>query len=424
MAINSDVLVVGGGLAGKMAAIAAERAGADVRVLSKGSSSLRQASGLIDVLGYLPDAPATGPIVEPLDRIEELPADHPYSIVGVDALREGLALFDDVTMDAYRGDHTPRNALVSTISGTVKPTARYPESMAAGLASDDRSTLLVSFGTMTEFDARLVADRLADFDAFDVRGIEISFGDGFRADAIRTRLARALDRNEDVDGAPARAAFADAIAPHIGTAERVGVPAVLGLAEHETVRRALSDRLGVELFELPGGPPSLPGLRLESLLDGVLYSSGIRYETGHPVVGFESAGGVIDTVTVDRNGSRVSYAAERFVLATGGLVGKGITADREAVREPVFGCHVPHPVDRSDWHVDAVFGDQPYARFGVRTDSTLRPLDVGGEPEFSNLHAAGAVLGGADVARETSAGGVSIATGVAAGRMAAKGCST
>ncbi|MFP4625619.1 MAG: glycerol-3-phosphate dehydrogenase subunit GlpB [Natronomonas sp.] len=425
MAIHSEVLVVGGGLAGKTAAIAASRAGADVRILSKNSSTLRQASGLVDVLGYLPIVDRPRAISNPFDRIADLPDDHPYSIVGVDALRNGLALFDDVTANDYRGDHTPRNALIPTISGTVKPTGRYPSSMAPGLASDDRSALIVGFRSTTDFDARLLADRLANVDVpFDVEGVDVSFGKGVRDDAIRTHIARALDQNEPLHGSPARTALADAISPHLGDAERVGLPAVLGLDAHETVRSTLEDRLGVAVFELPGGPPSIPGLRLESCLDGAVDSSGVRRETGNPVVGFEATGEEIETVTVDRNGTRVSYGAERFVLATGGLVGKGITANRESVREPVFGCHIPHPSDRPHWYVDEVFGDQPYARFGVRTDDDLRPLDADGISEFSNLHAAGAVLGGADVAREKSAGGVSLATGYAAGRAAAQGCPT
>jgi glycerol-3-phosphate dehydrogenase subunit B len=49
----------------------------------------------------------------------------------------------------------------------------------------------------------------------------------------------------------------------------------------------------------------------------------------------------------------------------------------------------------------------------------MRPLNGNGRPEFANLHAAGAVVGGADVAREKSASGVSLATGVVAGRNAA-----
>jgi glycerol-3-phosphate dehydrogenase subunit B len=170
------------------------------------------------------------------------------------------------------------------------------------------------------------------------------------------------------------------------------------------------------------GPPSLPGLRLEDRFYAALDEEGVRYETGNPVVGYETDAGKtdrLDAVLVDRQGREVPYSASSFVLATGGLVGKGLDSDRKRVREPVFDCHVPQPEDRYDWFVDDAFGDQPYARFGVRPDERLRPLDASGTPEFPNLHAAGAVLGGADRAREKSASGISLATGVVAGEKAA-----
>ncbi len=140
MAIEDDVLVVGGGVAGMTAALAAAETGASVRLVTKKQSTLRHASGLVDVLGY-----ADGDLLaDPFDAIDDLPADHPYAKVGVEAIRDGLARFDDVTGERYRGEHTDTNALLPTHGGAVKPTARYPASAAAGLASDDRDVLLVA----------------------------------------------------------------------------------------------------------------------------------------------------------------------------------------------------------------------------------------------------------------------------------------
>jgi len=451
MAITSDVLVVGGGLAGLTAALSAAREGADVRLVSHKQSTLQQASGLVDALGYVPptdtggdpgetptagrtgvrDRPdPEGPLADPFGAIDRLPVDHPYRLVGADALREGLELFDEIVA-GYRGAHTDRNALVPTFGGTVKPTARYPAATAAGLASDDRPMLVVGFRSLTEFDAHQVAERLSAAGVpFPVAGAEVAFPAAFRDDAKITRFARALDLDEPVDGTPARRALADAVAPHLdavdGGAARVGFPAFLGDDAAPAVRAGLADRLGVDVFEIPMGPPSLPGLRLADRLYEALDAAGVRYETGVPVVGRELAegggdatGGHIDALLVDRKGTRVPYAADAVVLATGGLVGKGIDSDRDGVREPVLGCHVPHPAERYEWYVDDAFGDQPYARFGVRADERLRPLDADGEVQFPNVRVAGATLGGADVAREKSASGVSLATGLVAGREAA-----
>jgi len=448
MAIESEVLVVGGGLAGITSAIAAAREGADVRLVCHKRTSLRQASGLIDGLGYVPSrtdftdseeitqrrkdfrtvrstrGAYTGPLVTPFEGVDELPDAHPYSILGSEALHEGLALFDEMTGDMYCGSHTERNALVPTFGGTIKPTARYPRAVAAGLASDSRPMAVVGFRSFTEFDARMVADSLELADVpFAVTGAEVAFAEAFGADAKITRVAKAIDHDEPIDGTPARQALVEAVDPHVGDAERVGFPALLGDDHTAAVRADLGERLGVDVFEIPMGPPSLLGLRLEDRLYDALDAAGVRFETGNPVVGYETSEddpNRIESVWVDHKGREVPYSADRFVLATGGLVGKGLDSDRQRVREPVFDCHIPQPDDRYDWFVDDAFGDHPYARFGVRPNESMQPVDNTGSPEFANLYAAGSVVGGADIAREKSASGVSLATAVVAGRIAAE----
>ncbi len=435
MAIADDVLVIGGGLAGATAALAAAERDVQVRLVSHTESTLRHASGLIDVLGYTPSG--EGPLADPFAALEDLPEGHPYERVGLEAVRDALGFFDEVAGDAYAGGHADANALVPTHGGTVKPTARYPAATAAGLASDDRDALLVGFRTLPDFEGPLAAAHLeAAGVPFAARGVTLDFPGIERDDAKVTRYAHLLDRDEPVETAAgettARAALAEAVRPHLADESRVGFPAILGDDRADAVRADLADRLGVDVFEVPMGPPSLPGLRLEDLLFDALADAGVRVTTGVPVVDYviatDGAGAGssgperIDRVTVDRNGSEIPHSADQYVLATGGLVGKGVKSDRERVSEPVFGCHVPHPDDRYDWFVDDVFGDQPYARFGLSVDRDLHPLDAAGEPEFTNLRAAGAVLGGYDFAAEKSGGGVSLATGYVAGRRAAEGC--
>jgi len=417
MAIESDVLVIGGGLAGLSAAIAAAREGVHARLITHKQSTLKQASGLVDVLGYV-DGEA---VADPFAAIPDLPEGHPYRIVGAEAVREGLALLDDVT--DYRGGHTDCNALLPTHGGTVKPTARYPPGAAAGLASDDRDALLVGFETLVDFDAPLAADHLEAAGApFAADGATVRFPGDLRADAKVTRYAHLLDEDRavEIDGGrrlPAREALAERVRPHLDGHERVGFPAVLGDDDPAGVRAALAEALGADVFEVPMGPPSLPGLRLEDRLYDALDEAGASIETGVPVVGYEGEEHV-ERVLVDRKGATVPYAADQYVLATGGLVGTGVESDRTGVREPIFDCRVPHPADRYDWFADDVFGDHAFARFGVDPDPSLRPLADDGDPEFDNVRAAGSVLGGYDFPAEKSGAGVSLATGRAAGLLA------
>ncbi|WP_136717163.1 glycerol-3-phosphate dehydrogenase subunit GlpB [Halorientalis salina] len=422
MAIEQDVLVVGGGLAGITAAISAAESGAHVRLVSYKQPTLRHASGLIDVLGYTPDG--EGPIVDPFDAVEDLPEGHPYERVGPAAIEAGLDLFDDIAGDTYEGNHTDRNALVPTHGGAVKPTARYPDSTAAGLASDGRDALLVGFERLVGFDAPLAAKHLAAAGApFDARGVTVEFPVELSADPKVTRFAHLLDQDKPIGGGTrgVRRALAELVNGRLDGEARVGFPAVLGDDHPREVRTDLAEHIGADVFEVPMGPPSLPGIRLEDRLYEALDEAGVSIETGNPVVGFEADGDRVESVVVDRTGNDVPYAAEEYVLATGGLVGKGIDSDREGVEEPVFDCHVAQPSDRYDWFEDEAFGDHRFARFGVDPDRELRPMDAGGTPEFSNLRAAGSVLGNYDFAAEKSGSGVSLATGFHAGRLAGEG---
>lgn len=421
MAIESDVLVIGGGLAGLSSAISAARSGADTRLVTYKQSTLRQASGLIDVLGYTPDG--EGPLTDPYERIPELPEEHPYRIVGVDTVRDGMAMFDEVA-DGYRGGHTDTNALLPTYGGTVKPTARYPDGAAAGLASDDRDLLLVGFEAMPDFDAPHVAAHLeAAGVPFDVRGETIQFPGHLMDDAKVTRYAKLLENNGPVEvrgrEREARDALIERLNPLIEDERRIGLPAVLGDGDAAGVRAALEAKLGIEVFEVPATPPSLPGVRLEDRLFEAFDEAGGRFESGNPVVSFDGQDR-IEAVYVDKQDARIPFSADQFILATGGLVGKGVESDREHVYEPIFDCRVAHPDDRYDWFDEDVFGAHPFPGFGVDPDSELRPLDAGGSPEFENLRAAGSVLGGHDFAAEKSGSGVSIATGYYAGRLAAQ----
>ena len=422
MAIREDVIVIGGGLAGSMAAIEAAETGASVRLVTHKKSTLRHASGLIDVLGYTDE----DPIADPFAALDELPADHPYSIAGEAAIRDGLARFDEIAGEMYEGSHTETNALVPTFGGAVKPTARYPAATAAGIASDDQPMLVVGFEEMTEYNAGMLADHLeAAGVPFDVEGVECRFPGEYVNDSRVTRFAKRLEVNENVEYEGellgARQALAEAVKPHLGDAERVGFPAFLGDDHSEQVRTDLERHLGVDVFEIPMGPPSYPGIRLADRLKEAVDEAGVRISAGNPVIGYEAEDGEIKSVTVDSKGREVPYHADEFVLATGGLVGKGINSSREdGVEEPIFDCYVPHPADRYEWFDEQAFGDQPFAHFGVQIDETMRVLDADDSPEFDNLRAAGGVVGGADTVAEKSQSGVSLATAVVAGEQAGK----
>ncbi len=416
MAADRDVVVVGGGLAGAMSALSAVRSGdASVTLVTAGDSTLELATGLIDVMGYTPGG--EGPLADPFSTVPYLPAEHPYTIVGESGIKDGLELFDKVTGELYCGGHTEHNALIPTYSGYLKPTARYPRSMAAGMAGREASTTLVGFDRLTAFDAQFVADQLhSTGPPGPVTGMEISFPIPITDAPAPPRYATALEANEPVeDGTPLRTAFAEQVQTVTGYMDRVAVPAVLGWESVREIREAVEAAVDAPVYELPMGPPSVPGGRLGRYLHDALLEAGVDLETKTRVTDVRTSDGAISAVELD--GDR-QIDASAYVLATGGVAGGGIETSRDGVREPLFGCHVEHPADRTEWVGDRPLDDQPFARFGVIVDLTLRPLGADTTPEFSNLYAAGDVIGGYNYPAEKSGGGVSIATGYVAGQRA------
>ncbi|PSQ27293.1 anaerobic glycerol-3-phosphate dehydrogenase subunit B [Halobacteriales archaeon SW_10_68_16] len=402
--MTPDVVVVGGGLAGSTAALAAARArpGADVVLVPQpdrdapwpgndlgdaGESAVRSsfasASGLVEVLGKRPDR--DGFVTDPFAALDVLPPSHPYSVVGPAALREALALFDDVTVDRYGGDGTDTNAPLATDGATLY----FPE-----------GTYLVN-GLSVGFPADIEAG------PGPVDRTPLSCAD--RLDAAEEESDSEEATNAVVDG------IVEALDVHLGTKDRAGFPAVLGLDHPDRIRERLADRLGVRVFEVGLGPPSVPGMRLGGLFADALADAGVDILPG-TVEGVATTTDRVDRIDVD--GTQIK--GDAFVLATGGVADGGLVAGRDGVREPVFGCRVDVPDDRAVWTDRRPVGDHAFARFGVDFDDVLRPLGGRGAVAFENLRVAGRLLGGHDYTAETSGSGIAIATGYVAGRDATR----
>jgi len=416
---DPDVLVVGGGLGAYAAALAAARHDPDasVHLVASPDSPFDRASGLIDVLGVAPDG--TQPLADPFATLGDLPDGHPYRRLGTDALRDGLALFDDATGGDYAGGHTDVNALVPTVLGALAPTARYPAAVAPGLASREASTLLVGFEGLPDFHAPTAADRLSAAGVpFDVEGVTTTAPVGADDESPAVAFASALDEASGTDSV--RDAVADRVASLLDDETRVGLPAVLGVDRVAEVHAAIADAVDATVFEVPLGPPSVLGRRLEASLRSALDAAGVDRSLG-TVADYEAAGGRLARVELSADGPGADRTAEpgAVVLATGGPADGGIVADRDAVREPTFDCHVLVPDADGPRARTEPFGDHPFARYGVDVDDATRPLDGDGAPVYENCFAAGSVVGGHDFVGEGSVGGVALATGVVAGREAA-----
>jgi glycerol-3-phosphate dehydrogenase subunit B len=407
-----DVVVIGAGTAGLVAGTRLAEAGADVCVIAKGIGSTHLAPGTIDVLGYAPEF-----VDSPLEGIAALVAaraDHPYALTGAAAISEAADWFISTAARGalpgynYAGS-LARNLLLPTAVGALKPSAFVPDTFAAGDSRQLGRVAVVGVPLLRDFHATLCAEnlRLAGIDANAV-GIDIELD---RADASTLGLARRFDD-------PGwRAAFAARLAPLVGAAEQVALPALLGLRDPHTVLADLETRLGRRVFELPTLPPSVPGMRLYEILRQALRSAGGRLALGAGVVSRRREGERGVSVEAATAGSSTTYEATAFVLASGGFHSGAVTLDSHwQAREQVLGlplAGVPQPGEPR--FVPSYFDEQPLARAGVAVDSDLRASGV------SNVAVAGAALPGSVSWREASGEGVALASGYRAAQVVAAG---
>ena len=121
-----DVVVVGLGLAGLVAGLAAASRGASVLLTGKGYGTLRFRAGTIDVLGYREGHLVQSPARE-LPLLTGAQPPHPYALAAAD-LPDGLAAVRAAATTAgidLRGD-LAANQLIATAAGTLRPTCLAP----------------------------------------------------------------------------------------------------------------------------------------------------------------------------------------------------------------------------------------------------------------------------------------------------------
>jgi glycerol-3-phosphate dehydrogenase subunit B len=164
-------------------------------------------------------------------------------------------------------------------------------------------------------------------------------------------------------------------------------------------------------FELLAAPPSPHGWRLQQTI-------GLGSVKGE-VESFDSESG---RITSARAGDR-TFRADAFVLATGHHIGGGIRGGRMPA-ETLAGLGVFHdgrPASSGGARLRHLEYLDAAAEMtsGLMTDKQLHPLSEEGLAPFSNLYAAGAVLGGYEYAGPCGFG-VPMLTGWLAGTWAAK----
>jgi glycerol-3-phosphate dehydrogenase len=407
-----DVLVIGAGLSGLTTGWQSSRLGKKTRVIAKGWGANHWGSGCIDVLGYLPGK-YEHPIASPAGSLPELIANnpnHPYALIGLERIEQAITDFQAL----YQGSDYPlqgsieRNWLLPTALGAIRPTCLAPQTMIAGDLHSRDPMLIVGFYQYQDFYASLVADNL-EAQQLNARELTLNLPELQISHLVSTMsLARLFDTPEF------RRLVAQSVHPRLGSAKRVGFPAVLGLHHTMEVIRDLQEQLGVPVFEIPGLPPSIPGIRLHNLLVKAIQASGGQVYSGMQVLSSKIVDNRVASVISEAAARTKYHHAQNYILATGGFLGGGFVANETGyAQEAIFGLQINAPPTRTDWVLPEFFpqGGQPIFHAGIAVNQQFTPVGPQGQVVLTNLSAIGGALGGFDPLRERSLEGVALSSG-------------
>jgi glycerol-3-phosphate dehydrogenase subunit B len=440
--MEADVVVIGGGLAGTIAALRAAERGADVVLIRKGYGSSAMSSGTIDIAGpeqFLPmDAWDTLPRVS--DRLKEILRTkplHPYSIIaggrgGIDNLQERLREACEFTLKqtpglGLSGSHG-QNVALPTVVGTVKFTAFAPASLIEGNLCEmtDANIVLVGLNGLALFHPHVCKQTLGRYSSLhsprciaEIHVIECDVPGSENWQPLKPfEIAKRFDDPHIAEK------FARALADRVpAQATHIGFPPILGLDNHSKTFETFRHNLRPKLFELIAPNFSVPGYRLQLSLDAALRNSSVRVVMTE-VVDAKRDGRIVRNLVLGNMKSKRTATARNYVVATGKFSSGGIVAD-DFPKEPIFGL----PLFCRDKRADDKFirnllsrnvdGKQLFLACGIHIDSALRPLDAFGEPAYENLFAAGSLIGEYDYVSEKCGMGVAALTGYIAGETAA-----
>lgn len=410
--IKCDLLVIGRGFAGMAAAAKASALGLKT-VQAGSSSSFFLSSGLIDVLGVYPvnearilETPDAG-----LTKMRTECPHHPYAKMGNEKIFESLTFLDDFLNDAglFYQMKNKRNSFVLTSVGTFKPSFMIPKTVLNGCAENlkGKRVLFIDFKGLKGYSARQVASVVHQIcPQSSSLTIEVPNHSG---DLTPVALANLFEDDSFLG------VIAKKIQPKMDQFDLVGFPAMCGINDSFKIVDQLERMIGYPCFEIPGLPPSIPGLRLKNAFEKKLSHQDVIV-LNKATIRFDSFKDHTFFMTSMNQNMTISIQARGVILATGRFQGKGLYAGRGLIEETVFQLPVFQPEKRCQWCDLDFFNPAGHSvnQAGIETSEMFQPIDEKNNPKFKHLYAVGSILSHNDWVRLKSGSGVSCASAITA----------
>ena len=418
----TEILVIGAGLSGLIAAWRASSHKKRLRMIAKGWGAHYWGAGCIDVLGYsdLSGEPITSNLSASLEALVRENPRHPYAISGLVQLHAAVNAFQDLCTTArYPLIGTlEQNWLLPTALGSLRPTCLAPETMLAGDGKNRQPTVIVGFDRFFDFYPNMIAANL-DAQGIPAQGILLDLPSLRSRKTLSSRIMAQYFESPEF-----RREVVEQLKPRLrqvfkpGMGVRVGFPAVLGLVNSRTIWQEMQQELECPVFEIPGLPPSIPGMRLHQILCQAIQSQGGEIFEGMQVQKADCTEKEVVTVWSEAAARQKPHRANQYILATGNFLGGGMVCDSDGnIEEVILGLPLKKPLQSSEWF-DREFlskSGHPIFNSGIEVDQNFHPIDENGNVHYQNLSITGSLLADADPIRERSLEGIALATGYTVG---------
>lgn len=417
---TTDVIVVGSGLAGLTAALAAASNGKKVHVIYEGMGCLAIGGGSIDVLGY---NNIGQPLSSPYDGFMYLDPNHPYSLVGQKGVQEALDQIINCAKTkglklqyALDQEGKPRNFQMPTIAGTLKPTYVFQGDIDANITDTAKKVLVLGVQGFRDFKPKLIINQLRRYNSWQDKDFSsLVLPQPFQENG---RSLNALDLAHVADRQQGQEWMVNQLRGRGKGFDLALVPPMMGARADSQIRQAAREVLGCPYLELLSVPPGVGALRLRHALMERLHELNVEFFENAKVLGADVKDERCISLKVNAVGKIINHTAEAFVMATGGILGGGVILEAGSAHENIFNITIPVPANVDEWTEPEIFGTHLITRLGVKVNKDLHPINEKGAPILENVYFAGRTLGGYDYATEKSGFGVAAATGWKAGQMA------